>query len=114
MALTSDNLTYIRAMTGASTSDVSDVLLNYFYANQAAGVVDNVIVYCLRAQLAQQKAQVTQTNSRTGDTHAHNQYFEHLKDMLKDWESRTGLTPPATVGSINLGIDEEDTFFNIT
>lgn len=118
MALSSDEITYIRFNTGDTDTAsplLSDAYLNYLYSNKADSDVDKTIVWALRSLLGLSADEVSQSSSRTGDSKSRQQWYEHLQGLLSKWEGITGeLGSLVTTGSINLGIDEEDSDFDIT
>jgi hypothetical protein len=115
--LTTEQKTHIRNNIGdthATDPELSDVYLQYLFDNEAESDVNKTIVWALRALLGKSKRYTSQSNARTGDSKSRNQSFDHLEKLLKDWESRTGLQPEATISYLNLGIDEETSDVNIT
>ena len=119
--LTAAQITYIRTIIGdtdTSDPDLSDVFLEYLFDNDADSNVNYTIVYAIRALMGFASRQVSTSQANTGDSKSSQQWFEHLKDLLKLWENITGLAGSTvgtvTTGTINLGIDEEDDQFNIT
>ena len=113
-ALTPNELTYIRTNTGNSTIP-ADSYLQFIFDNQADSDLDTTVYFALLAVRADSAVKVSESKSRTGDSHSRQQYFEHLDTMIKDWGTRTGAgLAVATTGTINLGTDEEDDQFNIT
>jgi hypothetical protein len=112
--LTSDQTTYIRANTTDDTDIVSDVYLQYLYDNQAGSDVDKTIYYALLKIRAHYRTSVNNTNQRTGDSKSLGSIVENINDEISDWGMRTGEgVHTATIGTINLGIDEEDDRFDI-
>lgn len=112
--LTSDEKAYIRANTGNSTVPTDDYL-QYIHDNQADSDLDTTVYFALLAVRADLAKKAASSNSRTGDSQSRNQGFDHLDTMIKSWGIRTGAgIPSVTIGTINLGIDEEDDTFDIT
>jgi hypothetical protein len=115
--LSANEIIHIRNVTGdTDTNDpnLSNTYLEYLFDNEAGSDVDKTIVWALRALLGIASRGVSQSNAKTGDSKSYNQWFDHLEKLLKDWESRTGLQPAATISYLNLGIDEETSDVNIT
>jgi len=126
--LSSDEVTYIRSQSGdddnslepaPDTSDpiVSDTMLNYYFDNRTDGTnderLDKTIVWTLREMKAATAHKVQRTNLE-GESKSAQQFFEHIEKLLEEWEKRTGLAGGiATIGTINLGIDEEDSVVSI-
>ena len=106
--LTADQITYIRANTGDATFP-ADSYLQYLYDNQASSDLDTTVYYALLAIYAQDKQKTSRSNNRTGDSKSENQYLDNLEDLIKMWAMKTGANiATATLGVLNLGIDEED------
>lgn len=116
--LTASEITYIRNITGdtdTASPHLSDTFLEYLFDNKAGSDVDKTVVWAIRALLGIAANKVSQSNARTGDSKSNQQWFEHLQSLLSTWEGITGLqSSTVTIGSINLGIDEEDDEFDIT
>lgn len=116
--LTANQITYIRNNTGdidTSSPYLSDSYLQYLYDNDADSDLDMTVYFAIRSLLGIAAQKVSTSNSRTGDSKSNQQWFEHLKDLEKSWGMKTGANlGTVTAGSINLGIDEEDSEFNIT
>jgi hypothetical protein len=115
--LSANEIIDIRKQIGdTDTSDpyLSDTYLEYLFDNRAGSDVDKTIVWALRALLGIASRGVSQSNARTGDSKSYNQWYNQLEQRLKDWESRNGLQPTATISYLNLGIDEETSDVNIT
>ena len=112
--LTAPDIEYIRLMISNATYP-TDANLQYFYDNQADSDLNKTVYYSLVALMSQAAQKVSASNARTGDSKSVNQYFDHLLKMVEDWGIKTGEgLPVATIGTINLGIDEENSEFNIT
>jgi hypothetical protein len=124
MALSDDaaTLAYVRSMLPHAVTGepdfVTDAQLDYIYANKADSSVDATIAWALRQMCIKLSAKVTQTNTATGDVHAFVQEREAVCKQADMWANlagvNTGQQGTATIGTINLGIDEEDSEFNIT
>ena len=119
--LTATEITHIRNVIGdtdTSDPDLSDTYLEYLFDNDGASDVDQTIVYAIAALMGKASRLVSTSQANTGDSKSAQQWFEHLKDLLKMWENKTGVYLSrgglATTGTINLGIDEEDDQFDIT
>ena len=112
--LTSDQLTHIRNNTGASASELSDVYLQYIHDNDGEDNINKTILYALYALRAIVANKVNKSNARTGDSKQNGARFDNIRSLIRDWEFRVGTTPSVTAGTINLGIDEEDSELNIT
>lgn len=124
MALSDDAvlLAYVRSWLPALDSNdvayLSNDTLDYIYANKAGSDADKTIAWALRQMCVLSSLKVSQSNSRTGDS---KQYGEARDAICKQADSyanlvgiNTGQIGTATTGTINLGIDEEDSTFNIT
>lgn len=112
--LTTNDKAYIRLMIKNATYPTDDNL-QYFYDNQADSDLDKTVYYALLALLADAQSKVATSNARTGDSKSSQQEFEHLERMIAYWGNKTGASlGTATIGTINLGIDEEDSEYNIT
>jgi hypothetical protein len=120
MALSSDAsaLDYVRAMIGDTDSTdyyLTNAELDYLYANKANGDTEKTIAWALRQMCAKAFRKVARTNTETGNTVQNNQEREAICTQAEYWAKTTGILGSAvTTGSINLGIDEEDSEFNIT
>ena len=119
--LTATEITHIRNVIGdtdTSDPDLSDTYLEYLFDNDGASDVDQTIVYAIAALMGKASRLVSTSQANTGDSKSAQQWFEHLKDLLKMWENKTGVYLSrgglVTTGTINLGIDEEDDQFDIT
>ncbi len=116
--LTTAQITHIRNNTGdidTASPELGDSYLQYLYDNDADSDLDKTIYFAIRALLGTAAQKVSTANSRTGDSKSSQQWFEHLQALEKTWGYKTGLNVnTATMGTINLGIDEEDSLFNIT
>jgi hypothetical protein len=114
-------LNYVRVQAGdTSTSPlVSDTEIDYYFDNRTTASANNdkldeTIVWTLRQMKAKLQPKVSETHSETGVTKAAQQHFEHVCETLESWEKRTGLSGGiATIGTINLGIDEESSEVSI-
>lgn len=124
MALSDDAnaLAYVRSMlpttTTADADHVSDTQLDYLYANKADSDVDKTIAYALRQMCIKLSNKVARTNTATLETVQQQQEREAVCERAKEWALITGIPGGGvgivTTGTINLGIDEEDSEFNIT
>jgi hypothetical protein len=116
--LTANQITHIRYSIGdTNTSDphLSDAYLQYIYDNDGDSDMDDTIYFAIRALMGIAAEKVSMSNSRTGDSKSNQQWFEHLQAMEKAWGMKTGQNlGTATAGTINLGIDEEDSEYDIT
>lgn len=115
MALSADDLAFIRSMlpvgnnVSTDAAYVSDTQLNYLYANKADSDVDKTIAWALRQMCIKLSNLVGRTNTATGDTIQSQQEREAVCAQAKEWASITGILGGAvTIGTISLGIDEED------
>ena len=119
MALSDDvnALAYVRAMTGDTDSTdyyLTDNELDYLYANKADSDTEKTIAWALRQMCAKAFRKVARSNQETGQNVQNNQEWEHICAQADYWAMTTGiLGSEVTTGSINLGIDEEDSEFNI-
>ena len=121
MALSTDEKLYIRNQIGDSSANplVTDVDLNYYFDNRVTATdsnekLDQTIVWALRQLKASLQSYVSQTHSETGVTKAAQQHIEHVCTTLDAWEKRMGMSGgKVTLGTINLGIDEEDSIVSI-
>ena len=121
MALSTDDKLYIRNQIGDSSASplVTDVDLNYYYDNRVTASdsnekLDQTIVWSLRQLKAKLQGYVSETHGETGVTKAAQQHFEHVCTNLDSWEKRMGMSGgKVTIGTINLGIDEEDSIVSI-
>lgn len=116
--LSANEITYIRTITGDTNTadpDLSDTFLEYLFDNKADSDVDKTVVWALRSLMGKASRKVSESNARTGDSKSQQQWFEHLQALHNEWSALTGLgSSTVTTGTINLGIDEEDSEFNIT
>lgn len=116
------DLAYVRSMLPSTAVGdeyhVSDAQLDYIYANIANSNINETIAWALRQMCTKLSNKVTRTNTATGDTVAANQEREAVCASATQWANlagiNTGQIGTVTTGSINLGIDEEDSEFNIT
>lgn len=122
MALSVADLAYIRSMlpTVATTDAtyVTDDQLNYLYSNKADSDLDATIAYGLRQMCIKLSNKVARTHTGTLETMQQQQEREAVCAAAKEWAAITGIPSGdmglVTSGTINLGIDEEDSEFNIT
>jgi hypothetical protein len=115
--LTTAQKTYIRSNTGdnGTPPHLDDDYLQYLYDNNAGSDLNKTVYWAIRALIGIASTKVSQSNARTGDSKSEQQWREALENMAKDWGAITGLgASSASVGSINLGIDEEIDSYNIT
>lgn len=95
MALSSDDLAYVRSMlpTYASTDTayVTDTQLNYLYANKAGSDLDKTIAYALQQMCIKLSNKVARTNTATGDTVQSQQERESVCGAAKQWAKNTGV-----------------------
>lgn len=114
--LTVQEIAYIRMMSGddCEVYDVSPVLLQYLHDSKAtlaplcmmADPLGGTIVWVIRARLA--KAVKLFDEDGEGGSRSVSQKFDHLKDLLADWESRCGMSGGGiTIGTLDLGIDSD-------
>lgn len=113
MALSADEITYIRYNTGnkPSTSDfyVNDTYLNYIYANQANSSVDAVIALEYRRMMSIAAPKVNFSNSETAQSLSSNQEYMALAELSKKWDAIAGIgAQTAQAYTISLGIDTEE------
>jgi hypothetical protein len=117
-----DSLAFVRSMLpDANSGDpgyVSNTQLDYLYANIANSDVNETIAWALRQMCIKLSNKVQRTNTATGDTVAAQQEREAVCKEAVRWANiagiNTGQVGTVTIGTINLGIDEEDSEFNIT
>lgn len=122
MALSANDLLYIRNQIGDSSTSplVTDTDMNYYYDNRVTATdsnekLDQTVVWSLRQLKAKLQSHVAQTHSETGVTKQGQQHFEHVCTSLVSWEKRMGMSGGKVIaGSINLGIDEEDSEVSIS
>lgn len=124
MALSADDLSFIRSMLPARTnvsSDplyISDTQLNYLYSNKADSDIDSVIAWAWRQACAKASHLVSRSNTATGDSQSQQQEREAICEQASMWANIAGIPSGSvgvvTTGSINLGIDEEDSYLDIT
>jgi hypothetical protein len=124
MALSDDAnaLAYVRSMLPYTASDepehVSDTQLDYLYANVANSDVNATIAWALRQMCIKLSPKVGRTNTATLDTVQAQQEREAVCQRANEAALiagiNTGQVGSVVKGSINLGIDEEDSEFNIT
>jgi hypothetical protein len=124
MALSAEDLSFIRSMlpvgnnVSTDSAYVSDTQLNYLYDNIAASSVNATIAWALKQMCIKSSNLVGRTNAATGDTVQSQQEREAICAAAQAWANIAGIPSGAvgmvTTGSINLGIDEEDSSFNIT
>lgn len=115
------DLNYVRTQAGDTSGSplVDDVEIDYYFDNRTTASANNdkldeTIVWTLRQMKAKLQPMVQETHSETGVTKSAQQHFEHVCKTLDSWEKRTGLSGGvATLGTINLGIDEEDSEVSI-
>lgn len=114
MPLSDDDLAFVRSMLPTtSTSNpehVTDVQLNYIYANQAGSDVDKTIAYALRQMCIKLSHKVGRTNTATGDTIQAQQHREAVCAAAKEWANMTGIGGGAIIriGLFDEGIDQEE------
>ena len=116
MALTADELAYIRSMmpTVASTDGayVTDTQLNYLYSNKADSDVDKTIAYALRQMCVKSSGLVGRTNAATGDTVQAQQEREAVCAQADAWAAMTGIPSGRggilTISAIDLNIDADE------
>lgn len=124
MALSDDaaTLAYVRSMlpttTTANPEHVSDNQLDYIYANVADSDVNTTIAWALRQMCIKLSSKVARTNTATLETVQQQQEREAVCKAADQWANlagvNTGQIGTVTTGTINLGIDEEDSEFDIT
>lgn len=94
MALTADELSYVRSMlpTVASTDPafVTDDQLNYLHSNKAGSDTDKTIAYALRQMCTKLSSHVARTNTATGDTVQSQQEREAVCARADEWARLTG------------------------
>lgn len=115
--LTADEIEYIRAMSGDDCGspddyEISDALMQKLHdrgLEMACGCTvaeDVTVVLVLRARVA--KAAKLFNESADGQSSTVSQKYDHLKELLSEWESRCGLSGGViTVGTFDLGLDKE-------
>lgn len=116
MALTADELAYIRSMmpTVASTDAayVTDTQLNYLYDNKADSDLDKTIAYALRQMCVKMSGLVGRTNTATGDTVQAQQERESVCAQADAWASMTGIPSGRggilTISAIDLNLDADE------
>lgn len=121
MALSTAEKLYIRNQIGDSptTPLVTDDDLNYYFDNRVTATdsnekLDQTIVWALRQLTAELQHLVNENMSETGVAKAAQQHYEHVVANLDKWEKRMGMSGgKVTLGTINLGIDEEDSIVSI-
>lgn len=124
MALSDDaaTLAYVRSMLPPAqiggVSYVTDDQLDYIYANVADSDVNVTIAWALRQMCIRLSGKVSTSNARTGDSKSEQQEREAVCAAANQWANlvgvNTGQLGSVSVGTINLGIDEEDSGHNIT
>lgn len=124
MALSDDTnaLAYVRSMLpdtdSTGTGYVTNEQLDYLYENKAGSDVDKTIAWALRQMCMKWSEKVGKSNARTGDTTQNQQAREAICARADEWANlagvNTGQLATVSIGTINLGIDEEDDSFNIT
>lgn len=107
--LTSDQIEYIRAMSGDDCEpyDVSDALMQKLFDKSSSDEC-GAIVYVLRARVVKAAKLVNESNAETGDSRSLNQKYQALKETLKEWETRCGMSGGTLeFGSFDLRIDTD-------
>lgn len=115
--LTADEITLIRTLTGDDCTpyEVSDVMMQYLHDNMATAEpmcssaipFGGTIVWVLRSRVA--RAAKLFDEDGEGGTRSVSQKYDHLKELLEEWESRCGMNGGViTVGTIDLGLDLAD------
>jgi len=117
MALTTDELAYIRESSGdtdTASPDVSDAKIQWIYGNSAQGDgdLDKTVYYVIRRRLAKYATDVeSATTPQTGTSYSASKYSQ-LRNLLDIWAGITGLpgsgglnTGSLSTGVISLGLD---------
>lgn len=112
MALTATQLTRLRQLTGGvvSTSEADYLTDDQLQAEYTAANddFDTTVVYVLRLRVSM-TARWTDISFQVETTsESRSQRHKHLKELLADWEARTGLAGSTlSVGTLDLGLDAE-------
>lgn len=117
--LTAEQITDLRMVIGDHVEPyrLSDDVVQAQYSEATANapvaslVLPYSYVYCLRRLWGLSRLEVDRTNELSGDRVLHSQIEDTTKILLDYWEGRAGLSGKGiiTVGTINLGIDEDET-----
>ena len=116
MALTADELAYVRSMlptlATTDTAYVTDTQLNYLYTNKADEDLDKTIAYALRQMCVKSSGLVGRTNTATGDTVQSQQEREAVCEQAEAWAAMTGIPSGKggilTISAIDLNIDQDE------
>lgn len=110
MTLTDAQLMRLRMMTGGirklnEADYIEDDTLQSLYAD-ADNDFDTTVVYTLRLRVGMTVADVQRNVDLNGESMQ--QRHEHLRDLLKYWEEKLGLTGGGlTVSAIDLNLDTD-------
>lgn len=107
MALSVGDREYIRAMSGDDCEeyDVSDTFMDTLYTKSDSDV-DKTIVAVLRVRVAKAAALVSRGGEVENVSLSHK--FDHLKQLLAQWEARTGMVSGSmAAGAMDLNLGEE-------
>jgi hypothetical protein len=91
--MTAGQIEYVRAMSGDDTAtyEVSDVLMQTFFDDtRVAEDLDKTVVFVMRVRVGKAARLVNETNEAQVQKSL-SQKFDHLKELLATWETRTGM-----------------------
>lgn len=108
--MTAAQIERVRAFSGdkGAKPEVSDDLMQTFFDDEeVAGDLNKTVVYVLRVRVINAASLVNETNEAQVQKSL-SQKFDQLKEMLKDWEARTGMDgSEISIGTLDLGIDTD-------